>query len=371
MLSVTRSIFLSFKALMLKDCENIALMMKTLGVPTFDQSTISDLCKITISTLSQYPTLLKIEGPVIVVGDIHGSLIDLLRIFGTYGFPPETKYIFLGDYVDRGEFSIDVLVLLMSAFCTYPESVILLRGNHEFRSVCKNYGFRDEILDGNYNPDMFDLFNDVFAYMSLAAVVNNSIFCVHGGLSPKLNDLSDIERINKPILDFSNPLVEDLVWSDPSKIGACDFLPSTRRHGCIFGSVAVNSFYEKTGITAIIRGHSFIMEGAEMYPHLNILSVYSSSSYDSQIPNYCAIITIDEESNITPEILEATPKMAKEEVRMNFNPTGVAVKKTSSFSRIPFQPTHRQSSGTIFLPKASPHRHNSSKGSLPSLKFHF
>ncbi|OHS98594.1 Serine/threonine-protein phosphatase PP1-2 [Tritrichomonas foetus] len=375
MYAFTRSILFSFRSLMQKDSHEIISLMKTVGLPHFDEHTISDLCIETINKLKEGGTLLKVScefSPVVIVGDIHGSIVDLLRIFGTYGLPPETKYVFLGDYVDRGDFSVETLALLFSALCTYPEHIFLLRGNHEFRSVCANYGFRDEVLD-SYSPDLLNLFMDVFSYLPLAAVVNESIFCVHGGLSSQLNSLEDISRIERPIEDFSNPLVEDLVWSDPSRIGSCEYIPSIRNRGCVFGSAAVNAFYAKTGTSAIVRGHSFVKEGVEIYPYISLASVFSSSNSNfanNQVRSHVGVILVDEESNMAPEILEPSERINKNDVKTSDSQVvlpGMWLRRASSITSISAE---QRSAGPVAI-KGTPQRHSSSKRSLPTIKFRF
>ena len=399
MYAFSRSVFLSYKPLMKKDSKEIQSLLKTKGIPHFEQNTLFDICKLAISVLSQQPTLIRVEAdewtPVVVIGDLHGSIVDILRLFATYGLPPDTKYVFLGDYVDRGEFSIDVMTLLLSAKCVYPDHIIMLRGNHEFKNVCSSYGFRDELLDMGYQPDLFNTFIDVFAYLPLAAVVNNSIFCVHGGISSNINCLSDIENIQRPIYDFTNheedvytyrkplqridqrnyqqiyqnKLIEDILWSDPSKCGACEFIPSARNHGCLFGSSAVNNFYEKTGLNVIIRGHSFVKEGFVLYEHSNLISVFSSSNYD-QLPNYCGVIVIDQDSNITPEVLDAVVKVNKKDVKLNTNPINSSYKKSIGGST-EFPSFSKRPSASSIVQLKTPTNFSNPKGSLPTLKFNF
>lgn len=379
MLSFSRSILLSYRNLMLADHHSIASLMRTSGLPKIEQSRLIELCKMSIEKLKNQSALVRINGPAVVVGDLHGSIIDLLRIFGIYGLPFNNdndgknmqknnktdensgfslKFVFLGDYIDRGDFSVEVVTLLLSAFCLYPNNIVLLRGNHEFCNVSSTNGFKDEILDhpSGYTPELFERIHEVFAFLPYAAVINNNVFCVHGGLSNKLTNLQDIEKLSelRPIYDYKEiPLIQDLVWSDPSTIGSCDFIPSTRNQGCVYGSTAVNNFYHNTGIQAIIRGHSYVKEGVAIYPHINLLSVFSSSNYlnlpikmnpdahnnhlhsflhDSTLKNdfeneksilkkndngnLSGIVYVDEESKISPEIFEAVEKVVREETKL-------------------------------------------------------
>ena len=142
------------------------------------------------------PTLLELHPPITLVGDVHGQLHDLFRIFDCCGYPPKINYLFLGDYIDRGFRSIETMILLFCYKILYPQSIFLLRGNHEFSSVNTNYGFRAEIrkqflLKGTH---VWSQFNDVFCFLPLAALINGKVFCVHGGISPHLKSIQEIKN---------------------------------------------------------------------------------------------------------------------------------------------------------------------------------
>merc|ERR1712060_351281 len=129
--------------------------------------------------------LLELEAPINIVGDIHGQYWDLLRIFEYGGFPPESNYLFLGDYVDRGKHSLEVMTLLLVYKIKYPENFFMLRGNHECAAITRIYGFYDE-CKMRYNIKMWKAFCEVFNRLPFAAVIDDKIFCVHGGLSPEV-----------------------------------------------------------------------------------------------------------------------------------------------------------------------------------------
>ena len=134
------------------------------------------------------PVCIELDAPVKICGDIHGQLFDLLRLFEFGGFPPESNYLFLGDYVDRGKHSLETITLLLCYKIKYPENFFLLRGNHETGVVNKMYGFYDDCVR-KYNVRMYKIFSDVFNTMPLSAIVGNKILCMHGGISPELTDL--------------------------------------------------------------------------------------------------------------------------------------------------------------------------------------
>eukprot|EP00770_Monocercomonoides_exilis_P000812 MONOS_804.1-p1 / transcript=MONOS_804.1 / gene=MONOS_804 / organism=Monocercomonoides_exilis_PA203 / gene_product=serine / transcript_product=serine / location=Mono_scaffold00013:168714-170837(-) / protein_length=599 / sequence_SO=supercontig / SO=protein_coding / is_pseudo=false len=159
--------------------------------------------------------LLELVAPLKICGDIHGQYEDLLRLFEYGGFPPVSNYLFLGDYVDRGSHSIEVICLLFAFKVKYPESIFLLRGNHECAVINRLYGFYNECTT-RYCTALWMLFADCFNCLPLCAIINDKIFCTHGGLSPHLTSLSQITRIARPTDIPDSGLLCDLVWADPN-----------------------------------------------------------------------------------------------------------------------------------------------------------
>lgn len=146
--------------------------------------------------LSQ-PVLLEISPPINIFGDIHGQYSDLLTLFEVGGPPPESNYLFLGDYVDRAKQSIEVIALTFCYKIKYPEQFFLLRGNHECASLNRIYGFYDE-CKRRYSVKLWRIFCDCFNCLPVAAVVADKILCMHGGISPDLDHLSQIFDIPRP-----------------------------------------------------------------------------------------------------------------------------------------------------------------------------
>jgi serine/threonine-protein phosphatase PP1 catalytic subunit len=162
----------------------------------------------------QQPMLLEVRAPINICGDTHGQYSDMLRLFEIGGFPPEANYIFLGDYVDRAKQSIEVITLALCYKIKYPESFFLLRGNHECASLNRIYGFYDE-CKRRYSVKLWRIFADCFNCMPVAAVVEDKILCMHGGLSPDLDHLSQIFDIPRPTDVPDEGLLCDLLWADP------------------------------------------------------------------------------------------------------------------------------------------------------------
>ena len=158
-----------------------------------------------------------------IVGDIHGQYPDLLRLFDHGKYPPESNYLFLGDYVDRGKYSLETICLLLAYKIKYPKNFFLLRGNHECSSINRIYGFYDECKNllnkgkRRYNIKLWKIFIDVFNCLPVAAMIEERILCMQGGLSPELQSIEQIKKIEKPTDVPDTGLLCDLLWSDPDR----------------------------------------------------------------------------------------------------------------------------------------------------------
>merc|ERR1712048_745673 len=139
-------------------------------------------------------SLLELEAPLKVCGDVHGQFHDLLRLLSFGGFPPESSYLFLGDYVDRGKQSLEVIVLLIAYKVKVPENFFMLRGNHECAAITRIYGFYDE-CKRRYNIKIWKSFCELFNKPPFCATIDDKIFCVHGGISPEMASVEAAKRI--------------------------------------------------------------------------------------------------------------------------------------------------------------------------------
>lgn len=170
-----------------KSCKNAAL----------SEDEITYLCIGAKEIFAEQSILLELEAPVKVCGDIHGQYHDLLRLLDHGGFPPTSNYLFLGDYVDRGKQSLETISLLLAYKIKYPENFFLLRGNHESASINRIYGFYDE-CKRRYSIKLWKTFTECFNYLPVAALIDDRILCMHGGLSPDLTSVEQIKTIIRP-----------------------------------------------------------------------------------------------------------------------------------------------------------------------------
>lgn len=276
-------------------CDQIG---STVGIPRIPDDTISDLCHRVIEILKSKPSILELKSPIYVVGDLHGNLQDLLRILIFARTPPMSRFLFLGDYVDRGSFSLEIIALLFALVCAYPSHVFLLRGNHEFEHVNQNYGFQKEVQEQRGSLDLWNEVNNAFSYLPLIAIVNEQIFCVHGGISPQITSLKSLLRIKRPIVQYDkDDLVCDLVWSDPSS-ETPDFIRSNRGSGVTFGTTSIQEFFKVTKMKHIIRAHQCVALGIERFDGDHVYTVFSCSNYADSNGNKCGLLFITPNSQI-------------------------------------------------------------------------
>jgi diadenosine tetraphosphatase ApaH/serine/threonine PP2A family protein phosphatase len=278
---------------------SVELPEAPLTVPTFQPQLISELLDLSFHLLSTGNALVSLSGPAVVVGDLHGSIIDLVQILRKFPeYQTTTSLLFLGDYVDRGTDSVPVMVLLLALLCKYPTRVVLVRGNHEFSHINQLYGFFDEIMTLYNSDELWTHFQTVFAYMPLAAVIDTKLFCVHGGLSPQLKSLDQISQLQFPINDyFDDSLVADLVWSDPSD-SIPDFIENDRGSGVVYGTHAIKNFLAACGLKVIIRAHQCVTEGWTTFADTCGITLFSSSDYCRLQHNRAAVIRVIEDQKL-------------------------------------------------------------------------
>jgi len=280
-----------------KNIDSLASRSIALHLPLFGADTVSEICKASKEIFMNEQTLLRIQSPFVVVGDIHGHILDLFRVLQTYGLPFQQKYVFLGDFVDRGEFCLEtvLIVLLMKILC--PKNVYIIRGNHEFRFMCSEGGFLDKIKEIYDDETVFDHFIDTFGYMPLAALIDGSVLCVHGGIGPDLYSLDQINNIKRPFHDFGDCVADSIYWSDPSD-NIDFFAPSTRGIGYLFGKDGLNHFLETNCITHLVRAHEVTMQGAIYKFNGKVISVFGASSYCGAMNNSSGVLIIGNRTHL-------------------------------------------------------------------------
>ena len=249
------------------------------------------------------PVFLELEAPLNICGDIHGQYYDLLRIFECGGYPPTSNYLFLGDYIDRGKFSLECICLLMCFKIKYPENFFILRGNHECASINKLYGFYDE-CKRRYSIKLWKLFTDFFNVMPITACIEEKILCMHGGLSPDLEDLESLKLISRPTDVPDTGLLCDLLWSDPDNVEE-GWGPNDRGVSVTFSSKIVNEFIEKFDLDLIVRAHQVVQDGYEFFSDKQLITVFSAPNYCDDFENAGGMIIVDESLGCSFKMLKS------------------------------------------------------------------
>lgn len=252
----------------------------------------------------------SVRCPVTICGDVHGQYFDLLELFRIGGKPPETNYLFMGDYVDRGYHSVKTVSLLMCLKVRYRDRITLTRGNHESRQITQVYGFYDECLRIYGNANVWKYFTDLFDYLPLTGLVEKQIFCLHGGLSPSidtLNNIMDQDRVQE--VPHEGPVC-DLLWSDPDE--RCGWGISPRGAGYTFGQDISEQFNHNNGLTLIARAHQLVMEGYNWCHEKNVVTIFSAPNYCYRCGNQAAIMEIDEHLEYTFLQFDPAPRTKKQ-----------------------------------------------------------
>jgi serine/threonine-protein phosphatase PPG1 len=271
------------------------------------ESVIEALCNKIKELLIKETNVIHIKAPVTVVGDIHGQFYDLLEIFRIGGKCPDTNYLFLGDYVDRGFFSIETITLLVCLKLRYPARINLIRGNHESRNITQTYGFYTECVRKYGGANVWHYFTDMFDFLAISVVIDNSIFCVHGGLSPTILTVDQIKIVDRfKEIPHEGPMT-DLVWSDPD-VTRPDFSMSPRGAGYTFGIDVVKKFLSRNNLSHILRAHQLCQEGYDVIFNERLSTVWSAPNYCYRCGNLASILEVNVNGEQFFNVFEAAPE---------------------------------------------------------------
>lgn len=277
-----------------------------------EEQDLEKLAVAAMNTFSAQPVMLEVDAPMLVAGDIHGQFYDLLRIFEYGGSPENLNYLFLGDYVDRGQNSIECVAMLFCYKTKHPENFFLLRGNHECSTINKLYGFFDE-CKRRYSIKLWKTFGDAFNQMPVCAVMADRIICMHGGLSPMImdsNGLDLIREIKRPLEVPDGGLLCDLLWSDPVAVAAAEgWHDNDRGVSFTFGENVVTAFLKKHDLDLVCRAHQVVEDGYEFFCGRKLVTVFSAPNYCREFDNCGAIMIIDDDLSCSFKVLK--PIMGK------------------------------------------------------------
>eukprot|EP00096_Caligus_rogercresseyi_P006498 TRINITY_DN2297_c0_g1_i1.p1 TRINITY_DN2297_c0_g1~~TRINITY_DN2297_c0_g1_i1.p1 ORF type:complete len:305 (-),score=68.36 TRINITY_DN2297_c0_g1_i1:2177-3091(-) len=269
------------------------------------ENDLKKLCNLVCDLLSEESNIQPVSSPVTVCGDIHGQFYDLEELFTTGGPLPDTNYIFLGDFVDRGHYSLETFTRLLALKVKWPDRITLLRGNHESRQITQVYGFYDECQIKYGNNNAWQYCCKVFDLLTIAALIDGQIFCVHGGLSPCVPSLDKIRLIKRDQEIPHKGAFCDLVWSDPENISSWAMSP--RGAGWLFGKSVADEFMEHNNLKLICRAHQLVQEGYKYMFDDKLITVWSAPNYCYRCGNVASILKVNDVDNREPVIFSAVP----------------------------------------------------------------
>eukprot|EP01084_Bolivina_argentea_P094297 169521_1 len=270
------------------------------------EAEIKQLCQLVSDVLMEEANVQPILAPVTICGDIHGQFFDILELLRIGGDPAlGERYIFMGDFVDRGYHSVETLSLLFLLKARYTSQITLLRGNHESRQVTRVYGFYEEILTKYGNANVWRYCTDVFDLLPIGALVNGVIFCVHGGLSPDIATLDHLSMIDRKQEIPHAGAFADLMWSDPEDILTWGVSP--RGAGWLFGKKVARQFNQLNGLQLICRAHQLVQDGYKYhFDKKNVITVWSAPNYVYRCGNVASILSLDDKLNRDIKIFKDT-----------------------------------------------------------------
>uniref|UniRef100_A0A7S3J9F5 Serine/threonine-protein phosphatase n=1 Tax=Euplotes harpa TaxID=151035 RepID=A0A7S3J9F5_9SPIT len=274
---------------------------------------VKTLCEKAKEILSGESSVVSVPVPVTICGDVHGQFYDLMELFRIGGDIPETNYLFMGDYVDRGFYSVETVTLLVALKVRYKDRVTILRGNHESRQITQVYGFYDECLRKYGNSNVWRHFTELFDYLPLTSVVEDQIFCLHGGLSPSIDTLDQVKQLDRvQEVPHEGPMC-DLLWSDPDD--RCGWGISPRGAGYTFGQDISEQFNHTNNLKLIARAHQLVMNGYNWSQERNVVTIFSAPNYCYRCGNEAAIMEVDEHLKYT--FLQFDPAPRTDEPNVN------------------------------------------------------
>ncbi|KAG5627301.1 hypothetical protein H5410_012519 [Solanum commersonii] len=298
------------------------------------------LCEKAKEILMEESNVQPVKSPVTICGDIHGQFHDLAELFRIGGQCPDTNYLFMGDYVDRGYYSVETVTLLVALKVRYPQRLTILRGNHESRQITQVYGFYDECLRKYGNANVWKTFTDLFDYFPLTALgkpeimlshqlrpdnvrqfqpkslrlfkpanveigfgegevdvvvvleVESEIFCLHGGLSPSIETLDNVRSFDRVQEVPHEGAMCDLLWSDPDD--RCGWGMSPRGAGYTFGQDISEQFHHTNNLKLIARAHQLVMEGYNWSHEQKVVTIFSAPNYCYRCGNMASILEVDD-----------------------------------------------------------------------------
>jgi diadenosine tetraphosphatase ApaH/serine/threonine PP2A family protein phosphatase len=274
------------------------------------EDTVNRVLEALMTDLSREDTLLVLQSPIVVCGNTQGQYEDLMFLFQTATGDPNGditghKFLFLGDYVGRGYYSLNTFLLLATYKLQFRDQVWLLRGHQESRVCAERYGLHHEIMTSYANQAIFMKAMEVFDLLPLAAVIDSDVFCVHGGLSPEISLCQQVSAIQRrQEIPIEGPFA-DIIWSDPCETPGLTWAGHPRWAGFLFGQAPAMQFNHANRLRLIARSHQLADTGFRWHFGGNeeneepvdeaegrLLSVWSAPNYSYAYANRASVLKL-------------------------------------------------------------------------------
>lgn len=262
-------------------------------LPSEDQ--VVDICNKAKQIMSGEPNVVKIDAPVTIVGDIKVQYKYVTDIFAKQGGLGQKTYVFLGGYVNRSKNGLEILLHLLCLKILYPQKIFILRGHMEIKTISQTYGFSDECKHKYPGSDaVFNACVETFNFMLLGALIQGSVLCLHGGLSPSIQKVNEIDALDRFQDCPQEGSMCDLIWSDPDDATE-NWAANPRGAGYLFGKTPLEEFLKNNGLDFIVRGHQLIQEGHRLQFDNKCITVWSGPNYTDQCGNAGSVMTLNQD----------------------------------------------------------------------------
>ena len=307
-----QKLFSQFQKCCKKNIDKYLTGEARLVLPQVPLDLLSAIFQKATSLFTGEPTVLNLTTPIVIIGDLHGQLLDLFRILKVHSDWSTTRFLFLGDLVDRGCFSTETVVFVFLLKILYPDTVHIIRGNHEFAEIYTECGFATEL--GKIYKDsqsLLNLFEIACSYIPLAAMIDGEMLCVHGGIGPSVNSVADIRNERRPQTVFTPGPMDDVLWSDPDDTISM-FVASKRGSGHCFGPEALSIFLDRNRLKCLIRGHQCVDTGVQEDFDGELITVFSASNYCGVTGNRGGVLVINKDGTTSGEMYPPMPHFPRE-----------------------------------------------------------
>ncbi|CAJ1964046.1 unnamed protein product [Cylindrotheca closterium] len=302
-----------------KECKEMLLKLMAMNGEKpgtecdLDEDFLITLCGKVSELFLKDPMVLRLKAPIKICADIHGQFFDLLRIFDYGDYPSKSDYLFLGDYVDRGKQSVEVVAMLFGFKFLFPEKLHMLRGNHESGSINRIYGFHDE-CGRKYSNKLYKAFVKAFNCLPVVAVIDETVVCMHAGISPSLMDLDEVNKKERPCEIPEEGWMCDFVWADPDP-DVKGFEESDRGVSYLFGGDALCQFLEKNDYELVVRGHQVVEDGYQFFHERKLVTLFSAPNYCGEFDNAGAIMIIAKDMTCSFQIFKPVSRRRQSLIR--------------------------------------------------------